>query len=391
MYRLATRATAAAAEAAGVDEFVHVGVDALAALERAQEILEVSPATADGPRFGRSPTSALSTWLRWPPPIPGPGTLGCRGAQSGTACRRRAALGDARGHRRGPLYFGGRPSSGLDFLAHVPGSGAVPAGPYLTMYVNQPWTIRQYAGSPPPRTPTPSTGATWPPGRRGCRSPSTCPPTGGLTTIPACRRRRHGGVAIDSIYDMRVLFDGILLDQMSVSMTMNGAEPSSPVLSLYIVAAEEQGVTPEKLAGTIQNDILKGVHGPQHLYLPADAVDADHLRHLQLHLGADAEVQPDSISGYHMQEAGAMADLSWPTRSPTASSTSRQASTRVRDVDAFAPRLSFFLGDRHELFMEIAKMRAARLLWAKLVKERLPRQRQVVVVAHAQRRPQAGR
>ena len=184
--------------------------------------------------------------------------------------------------------------TGLDFLDTYPGIAPYLRGPYPTMYVTQPWTIRQYAGlldgggfqrllPPQPRG-----RAEGPLGRLRSRHPSRLR----LATIRASSGDvGMAGVAIDSIYDMRTLFSGIPLDQMSVSMTMNGAV--LPVLALYIVAAEEQGVPPEKLSGTIQNDILKEFMVRNTYIYPPDALDAHHLRHLRLHLRAHAEVQFD--------------------------------------------------------------------------------------------------
>ena len=165
---------------------------------------------------------------------------------------------------------------------------------------------------------------------------------------------------------MRQLFDGIPLDQMSVSMTMNGAV--LPVLALYVVAAEEQGVAPEQLAGTIQNDILKEFMVRNTYIYPPRPVDADHLRHLR---ATPRERMPKfnsiSISGYHIQEAGATADLELAYTLADGVEYLRAGVEAGLDIDAFAPRLSFFWGIGMNFFMEVAKLRAARLLWAKLV------------------------
>ena len=165
---------------------------------------------------------------------------------------------------------------------------------------------------------------------------------------------------------MRVLFDGIPLDQMSVSMTMNGAV--LPVLALYIVAAEEQGVPPEKLAGHHPERHPQRVHGAQHVHLSARALDADRRRHLRVHVAAHAEVQLDL--DLRLPHAGGRRDggpRARPTRSPTALEYVRAGIAAGLDIDAFAPRLSFFLAIGMNFFMEVAKLRAARLLWAKLV------------------------
>src|SRR5699024_8699451 len=174
------------------------------------------------------------------------------------------------------------------------------------------------------------------------------------------------------IYDMRQLFDGIPLDQMSVSMTMNGAV--LPVMALYIVAAEEQGVAPEQLAGTIQNDILKVfmvsntyIYPPQ----PSMRIISDIFSYTSQRMPKFNSI---SISGYHMQEAGANADLELAYTLADGVDYIRAGLDAGLDIDAFAPRLSFFFGIGMNFFMEVAKLRAARLLWAKLVKQFSPQQ-----------------
>ena len=173
------------------------------------------------------------------------------------------------------------------------------------------------------------------------------------------------GVAIDSILDMRTLFERIPLDRMSVSMTMNGAV--IPVLALFVVAAEEQGVGSSSSPGPSRTTSSRS-HGPQHLHLPARAVDADHQRHLRLHQRADAAVQLDLDLRYHMQEAGATQDLELAYTLADGVEYLRAGRAVGLDVDAFAPRLSFFWAIGMNFFMEVAKMRAARLLWARLVR-----------------------
>ena len=175
------------------------------------------------------------------------------------------------------------------------------------------------------------------------------------------------GVAIDSIYDMRTLFSGIPLDQMSVSMTMNGAV--LPVLALYIVAAEEQGVPPEKLSGTIQNDILKEfMVRNTYIYPPAPS-----MRIISDIFAFTSEQMPKfnsiSISGYHMQEAGATQDLELAYTLADGVEYVRAGQKAGLDIDRFAPRLSFFWAIGMNFFMEVAKLRAARLIWAKLMKQ----------------------
>ena len=181
--------------------------------------------------------------------------------------------------------------------------------------------------SPPPRIPTPSTGATSPPGRRASRSPSISPPIAATTRDHPRVAGDVGmaGVAIDSIYDMRTLFAGIPLDEMSVSMTMNGAV--LPVLALYIVAAEEQGVPPEKLSRHDPERHPQRVHGAQHLHLSAEALAAHHLRHLRLHLASTCRSSTRSRSpATTCRRRARRATSNSPTRSPTASNMSAPAS-----------------------------------------------------------------
>ena len=184
----------------------------------------------------------------------------------------------------------------------------------------------------------------------------------------------------NSIYDMRTLFAGIPLDQMSVSMTMNGAV--LPVLALYVVAAEEQGVPPEKLAGTIQNDILKEfMVRNTYIYPPKPSlrIISDIFAYTSAHMPKFNSI---SISGYHMQEAGASADLELAYTLADGVEYVRAGLTASLDVDRFAPRLSFFFGIGMNFFMEVAKLRAARALWAKLMKEFNPRDAALAVAAH---------
>src|SRR6201999_631716 len=175
------------------------------------------------------------------------------------------------------------------------------------------------------------------------------------------------GVAIDSVEDMKILFDGIPLDKMSVSMTMNGAV--LPVLAGYVVAAEEQGVPPEKLAGTIQNDILKEfMVRNTHIYPPKPSmrIISDIFAYTSARMPKFNSI---SISGYHIQEAGATADLELAYTLADGIEYIRAGLAAGMDVDAFAPRLSFFWAIGMNFFMEVAKLRAARLLWAKLVRQ----------------------
>ena len=189
--------------------------------------------------------------------------------------------------------YGAADLAGLDFLDTYPGIAPFLRGPYPTMYVNQPWTIRQYAGFSTAADSNAFYRRNLAMGQKGLSVAFDLPTHRGYDSDNERVLGDVGmaGVAIDSIYDMRELFAGIPLDQMSVSMTMNGAV--LPVLALYVVAAEEQGVAPEQLSRHDPERHPQRVHGPQHLHLPARAVDADHLRHLRLHLRADAEVQLD--------------------------------------------------------------------------------------------------
>jgi len=242
-------------------------------------------------------------------------------------------------------------------------------GPYPTMYVTQPWTIRQYAGFSTAEDSNAFYRRNLAAGQKGLSIAFDLATHRGYDSDHPRVAGDVGmaGVAIDSIYDMRTLFAGIPLDQMSVSMTMNGAV--LPVLALYIVAAEEQGVSPEKLAGTIQNDILKEfmvrntyIYPPQ----PSLRIISDIFSYTSAHMPKFNSI---SISGYHMQEAGATADLELAYTLADGVEYVRAGVAANLAVDRFAPRLSFFFGIGMNFFMEVAKLRAARVLWAKLMKE----------------------
>ena len=263
--------------------------------------------------------------------------------------------------------------AGLDFLNTYPGVAPFLRGPYPTMYVNQPWTIRQYAGFSTAEESNAFYRRNLAAGQKGLSVAFDLPTHRGYDSDHPRVTGDVGmaGVAIDSIYDMRQLFDGIPLDRMSVSMTMNGAV--LPVLALYIVAAEEQGVPPEKLAGTIQNDILKEfmvrntyIYPPQ----PSMRIISDVFAYTSRHMPRYNSI---SISGYHIQEAGATADLELAYTLADGVEYLRAGIAAGLDVDAFAPRLSFFWGIGMNFFMEVAKLRAARLLWARLVRGFEPR------------------
>ncbi|GAA4791200.1 MULTISPECIES: methylmalonyl-CoA mutase [Streptomyces] len=266
-----------------------------------------------------------------------------------------------------PLYTD-RDLEGVDFLATYPGVAPFLRGPYPTMYVNQPWTIRQYAGFSTAEESNAFYRRNLAAGQKGLSVAFDLPTHRGYDSDHPRVTGDVGmaGVAIDSIYDMRQLFDGIPLDRMSVSMTMNGAV--LPVLALYIVAAEEQGVPPEKLAGTIQNDILKEfMVRNTYIYPPGPSmrIISDIFAYTSQRMPRYNSI---SISGYHIQEAGATADLELAYTLADGLEYLRAGIGAGLDVDAFAPRLSFFWAIGMNFFMEVAKLRAARLLWAKLVK-----------------------
>ena len=260
-------------------------------------------------------------------------------------------------------------TAGLDFLDTWPGIAPFVRGPYPTMYVTQPWTIRQYAGFSTAEDSNAFYRRNIAAGQKGLSVAFDLATHRGYDSDHPRVRGDVGmaGVAIDSIYDMRTLFDGIPLSEMTVSMTMNGAV--LPVLALFIVAGEEQGVPASKLAGTIQNDILKEfmvrntyIYAPE----PSMRIVADIIEHTAKHMPKFNSI---SISGYHMQEAGATADLELGYTIADGIEYARAGVAGGLDIDKFAPRLSFFWAIGMNYFMEIAKMRAARLLWAELIKK----------------------
>ncbi|MFN9072387.1 MAG: methylmalonyl-CoA mutase [Hyphomonadaceae bacterium] len=264
--------------------------------------------------------------------------------------------------------YGPEDLKGLDHLGGLPGIAPNIRGPYPTMYVQQPWTIRQYAGFSTAEDSNAFYRRNLAAGQKGLSVAFDLATHRGYDSDHPRVLGDVGmaGVAIDSIYDMRTLFEGIPLDQMSVSMTMNGAV--LPILALYVVAAEEQGVSPEKLSGTIQNDILKEfMVRNTYIYPPAGS-----MRIISDIFAFTAENMPKfnsiSISGYHMQEAGATQDLELAYTLADGLEYLRAGTAAGLDIDAFAPRLSFFWAIGMNFFMEIGKMRAARLLWAKIVK-----------------------
>ena len=268
-----------------------------------------------------------------------------------------------------PPVYGSDALAGLDFLNTYPGIPPFLRGPYATMYVNQPWTIRQYAGFSTAEESNAFYRRNLAAGQKGLSVAFDLATHRGYDSDHPRVTGDVGmaGVAIDSILDMRQLFDGIPLDQMSVSMTMNGAV--LPVLALYVVAAEEQGVKPAQLAGTIQNDILKEfMVRNTYIYPPAPSmrIISDIFAFTSANMPKFNSI---SISGYHMQEAGATADIEMAYTLADGVEYIRAGESVGLKVDQFAPRLSFFWAVGMNFFMEVAKFRAARLLWARLVRE----------------------
>jgi len=264
--------------------------------------------------------------------------------------------------------YGAADVAGIDFLETWPGIAPYLRGPYPTMYVTQPWTIRQYAGFSTAEDSNAFYRRNLAAGQKGLSIAFDLATHRGYDSDHPRVSGDVGmaGVAIDSIYDMRTLFDGIPLDQMSVSMTMNGAV--LPVLALYIVAGEEQGVPADKLAGTIQNDILKEfMVRNTYIYPPGPSlrIVADIFAFTSVNM---PKFNLISISGYHMQEAGATQDLELAYTLANGAEYVRAGLKAGLDIDRFAPRISFFWAIGMNFFMEVAKLRAARLLWAKLMK-----------------------
>lgn len=266
-------------------------------------------------------------------------------------------------------------------------AGIVPflRGPYSTMYVRRPWTIRQYAGFSTAEESNAFYRRNLEAGQKGLSVAFDLPTHRGYDSD---NERVVGdvgkaGVAIDSVEDMKILFDGIPLDQMSVSMTMNGAV--IPVMAFYIVAAEEQGVSMEKLSGTIQNDILKEfMVRNTYIYPPAPSMQlvADIFEFTSKHMPRFNSI---SISGYHMHEAGAPAAMELAYTLADGIEYIRTGLKAGLQIDDFAPRLSFFWGIGMNHFTEIAKMRAGRMLWAKLVKQFEPKnEKSLMLRTHSQ-------
>ncbi len=271
-----------------------------------------------------------------------------------------------------PLYTAAD-LEGLEHIDSLPGFAPYLRGPRATMYANRPWTIRQYAGF-----------STAEDSNKFYRDNLAAGQKGLSVAFDLATHRGYdsdhprvvgdvgkAGVAIDSVEDMKILFDGIPLDEMSVSMTMNGAV--LPVLAGYIVAAEEQGVSADKLSGTIQNDILKEfMVRNTYIYPPTPSmrIVADIIEYTATHMPRFNSI---SISGYHMQEAGATAVQELAFTLADGLEYVRAAKAKGLDVDKFAPRLSFFFAIGMNFFMEVAKLRAARLLWSELMAQFEPK------------------
>jgi methylmalonyl-CoA mutase len=264
--------------------------------------------------------------------------------------------------------YSGADTAGLDFIDTLPGIAPYLRGPYPTMYVTQPWTIRQYAGFSTAEESNAFYRRNIAAGQKGLSVAFDLATHRGYDSDHPRVKGDVGmaGVAIDSIFDMRTLFSGIDLSRMSVSMTMNGAV--LPVLALFIVTGEEQGVPLAKLSGTIQNDILKEfMVRNTYIYPPAPSmrIISDIFAYTSANMPKFNSI---SISGYHMQEAGATADLELAYTLADGIEYARAGVAAGLGIDAFAPRLSFFWAIGMNFFMEVAKMRAARLLWARLIK-----------------------
>lgn len=270
-------------------------------------------------------------------------------------------------------FYSIKDAEALTHLDFVSGISPNLRGPYSTMYIQKPWTIRQYAGFSTAEESNAFYRRNLAAGQKGLSVAFDLATHRGYDSDHPRVKGDVGkaGVAIDSVLDMKVLFDQIPLDEMSVSMTMNGAV--IPIMAFYIVAAEEQGVKQEQLAGTIQNDILKEfmvrntyIYPPKH----SMKIIADIFEYTSQNMPKFNSI---SISGYHMQEAGATADIELAYTLADGLEYLRTGVNSGLDIDAFAPRLSFFWAIGMNHFMEIAKMRAARMLWARLVKQFNPK------------------
>ncbi|OIJ10355.1 methylmalonyl-CoA mutase [Anaerobacillus arseniciselenatis] len=283
-----------------------------------------------------------------------------------------------------PLYTK-KDIEGMEHLDYVSGVPPFLRGPYPAMYKTRPWTVRQYAGFSTAEESNAFYRRNLAAGQKGLSIAFDLATHRGYDSDHPRVVGDVGkaGVAVDSILDMKILFDGIPLDKMSVSMTMNGAV--LPVLAFYIVAAEEQGVKQEQLTGTIQNDILKEyMVRNTYIYPPKPSMKAiaDIFEYTSKHMPKFNSI---SISGYHMQEAGATADIELAYTLADGLEYVRTGIEAGLEVDAFAPRLSFFWAIGMNYFMEVAKMRAARLLWARLIKPFNPKnEKSLALRTHSQ-------
>lgn len=264
-------------------------------------------------------------------------------------------------------FYNAKDVENVKHLKDMPGIAPNTRGPYPTMYVARPWTVRQYAGFSTAEESNAFYRRNLAMGQKGLSVAFDLPTHRGYDSSHPRVKGDVGkaGVAIDSVEDMKILFNGIPLDQMSVSMTMNGAV--IPVMAFYIIAAEEQGVTPEKLAGTIQNDILKEyMVRNTYIYPPEMSMKiiADIFEYTSKNMPKFNSI---SISGYHIQEAGATADIELAYTLADGLEYVRTGLAAGIDIDSFAPRLSFFWGVGMNYFMEVAKMRAARRIWAQMM------------------------
>ena len=282
-------------------------------------------------------------------------------------------------------FYTKKDTDNLSHIGSMPGIDPFVRGPYPTMYANKPWTIRQYAGFSTAEDSNAFYKKNLENGQMGLSIAFDLATHRGYDSDHPRVSGDVGmaGVAIDSILDMRVLFKDIPLDKMSVSMTMNGAVV--PIMALFIVAAEEQGVTTDQLKGTIQNDVLKEfmvrntyIYPPK----PSMRIISDIFEYTSMNMPKFNSI---SISGYHMQEAGASADLELAYTIADGLEYVKAGIKAGIDIDAFAPRLSFFWAIGMDYFMEIAKMRAGRLIWANLMREFNPKDpRSLALRTHCQ-------
>ena len=282
-------------------------------------------------------------------------------------------------------FYTKKDADNLSHIGSMPGIDPFVRGPYPTMYANKPWTIRQYAGFSTAEDSNAFYKKNLENGQMGLSIAFDLATHRGYDSDHPRVSGDVGmaGVAIDSILDMRVLFKDIPLDKMSVSMTMNGAVV--PIMALFIVAAEEQGVTTDQLKGTIQNDVLKEfmvrntyIYPPK----PSMRIISDIFEYTSMNMPKFNSI---SISGYHMQEAGASADLELAYTIADGIEYVKAGIKAGIDIDAFAPRLSFFWAIGMDYFMEIAKMRAGRLIWANLMREFNPKDpRSLALRTHCQ-------